>query len=280
MNMENVQKQNEDKTFPWAIFVFSYDRASDLWQLFFHCLLNNITPDVPVYLLANYRYYDDPRVKTIRVGKDRNWGGNMKIALKEVKEKYILYLCEDYFVTGKVDVNGITQIVNFVSARNGVFVRMCNWVEEGTKVDFMGLYEISPRTQWMAHLQPSLWHRERMIEMAVPGHDPWQAESHLNRVAKQIGKGYYSISRETPPVLPYFEGVRGGFWKPIGVEYFKKQGLPINLKARPCPPQGEEWYKKFYRSILKRRMGIQRIADAMLDKIDSRRLRVPPLKLN
>ncbi|MGC8829560.1 MAG: hypothetical protein ACP5TE_07265 [Verrucomicrobiia bacterium] len=276
--MESNSKEKLDKSFLWAVFVFSYDWASDLWQLFFHCLLNNITPDVPVYLLSNYRYYDDPRVKTIKVGRDKNWGGNMKIALKEVKEKYILYLCEDYFVTGKVDIEKITQIVNFVDSREGIFVRMCNWVEEGEKVGFMGLYEISPKTQWMAHLQPCLWHREKLREMAIPGHDPWQAESHLNRVAKQIGKGYYSISRETPPVLPYFEGVRGGFWKPVGVDYFKREGLPINLKVRPCPPQGEQWQKKFYRSILKRKMSFERIVNFVLDRINKERLRVKPLK--
>lgn len=279
MKIFNPENSTTDSL--WALLVFSHDGAIDLWPIYFHTLFTNLDNDsIPVYLLSNYCYYDDPRVTTICVGKDQNWGGNMRLALPVIKEPYILYVCEDYFISGKIDVNGITELVKFLKSKDGIFMRMCQWEEHGTFTGFMGTYEISPQTKWMAHLQAGLWNREKLLGMAVPGHNPWQAESHVNRVAKQIGKGYFSISKTTPPIFPYFEGVRGSFWKKEGVDYFKRLGIALNLKRRPCPPAGQQWHRKFYRSILKRKMETEELLCTALNIVFPERRRIQPLKMD
>ncbi len=56
----------------------------------------------PVFLIVNRLRVCSNFLEPIRVGPDRDWAGNMQVALRQVSQPYILYLQEDYFLNGPV----------------------------------------------------------------------------------------------------------------------------------------------------------------------------------
>jgi hypothetical protein len=47
--------------------------------------------------------------------------------------------------------------------------------------------------------------------------------------------------------------VKGLFWKPSTLDFFRQQGIPLSGSPRPCPPQGNDIISKLIRSWKKRR---------------------------
>ena len=96
----------------WRVFVSSCDAYRDLWPVMFHFLFRH-WPDVPqpVYLVANYHSFADPRVETIRVGRDRHWSDNTRAALEKVPCPFLLYLQDDYLLNGPVQSDLLQQVV-------------------------------------------------------------------------------------------------------------------------------------------------------------------------
>jgi hypothetical protein len=148
-------------------------------------------------------------------------------------------------------------------AQNATYLRMMRQDDLGSPASFPDVTHLDTRTKWMAHLQAALWNRQTFHDMIVPGHNPWESESSLNARARQKGTGFYSLNTTAPDILPYVEGVKGGFWLKRAVEYCQENHLQIDLKTRPCPPWGNEWHRKFYRSLLKRRMEWSRMTNAV-----------------
>ena len=52
-------------------------------------------------------------------------------------------------------------------------------------------------------------------------------------------------------ILSYIEVVKR-FWRKAGIDFVTQEGVKPNLKRRPFPPQGDNVFARFIRSILKR----------------------------
>jgi hypothetical protein len=76
--------------------------------------------------------------------------------------------------------------------------------------------------------------------------------------------------------VSYVESVKGQFWKPQAIKFLREQGIKVNLKRRPFPPQGNDFISKFFRSCYKRRLKAQSAKEARA-ALEGKGLAVLPL---
>lgn len=95
------------------ILVLSYDGFSDVWPIFFDCFFK-YWPDCPfeINLITNFKEYPDPRVKSLKIGKDDSWSDGVIKALDKIDAERILFFFEDHVLDGLVDTAEILDYFN------------------------------------------------------------------------------------------------------------------------------------------------------------------------
>lgn len=244
------------------ILVSSCDHYADLWPAFFY-LLFKYWPDcpLPVYLSANCKAYQDSRVVTLSSPKEKGWAGNLRDSLSQIGVDHIVYLQEDYLFHAPVHSEEIAELCNLLGRRRGAMLQLKPRAQGSHDEQADSPLEVAhfaKSCEWMATLQAALWNRNRLHDILDAEWNPWQAESGINLHAKQVGSGFYGLRKGQEGVFPYTEAVKGGYWLPGGARLCRDEGIPLDLKFRPCLPTGRSLVHKIYRSIVKRKTELYR----------------------
>ena len=248
----------------YSVVVSSCDGYRDLWPYFFHFYFR-CAPALPqpVYLVSNFTRYADERVRTILTGPDRHWGDSLARGLAEVQTEWVLYLQDDYLLSADVDEARLHDCLTRLGRLGGQYLSLLHRRDDGPLAADGELREI-PQREFFADLQAGFWRRETLLKVVCPHSSPWRGESAIRALAK-AGEvpGYYCLPTEVPPLLAYVEAVRGKFWRPGGLSFLQAHGLVPDLRFRPYPPQGQEWWAKGLRSWHKRRMALREAGRAL-----------------
>ncbi len=239
------------------ILVSSCDRYADLWPAFFHLLFKH-WPDCPqpVYLITNKKNYQDARVVCLQFPNDEGWAINLRGSLAQIDSDHIVYLQEDYFFHAPVPHDKIVALRDLLVKAGGPMLQLKvrddanNHEQAGSTPEVI---HFATTCRWMTTLQSAIWNRRAMLDIIAPEWNPWQAESGVNRHAKKAGSGFYGIRTGQENLFPYTEGVKGGYWMPVGVTVLRRQGIEPDLRTRPWLPQGPSFVKKLIRSTIKRK---------------------------
>lgn len=238
----------------FTLLVPSCDAYSDTWPYFFHFLFK-YWPEVPtpVCLTANFLSYDDPRVRTIKVGKDRQWGDNLLAALPQAPGGVMLMLLDDFFLDRRVDHQEVLSVVSRFRSLGARYLGLDHFQKQGTPVEGTAWHAVVPELPCVG-LNATLWDAAHLREVvSSPGMNIWQAENRLKQLAREDPRGHFYIGPEGKALLTYQESIKGLFWKPSTLEFFEREKMPSGLSPRPCPPQGQDFISKFIRSWQKRR---------------------------
>lgn len=239
----------------WHLIVPSCDAYNDTWPFFFHFLFH-FWPDVPqpVYLISNTTTYADDRVRTILVGEDRQWAENLHTGLKQVPGDLLLMLLDDFLLDRAVDGKMINEAFAQFARVGAKYLAADNFGKEGEKVPDTWFCRVT-REMLVVGLNVTMWRKSYLEEVsAEPGINIWKTENRAKALAKANPEGHYFLAPDAPHLLTYCESVKGFFWKPETIEFLSKYNLRPNLFRRPCPPQGEDPFSRFWRSLQKRRM--------------------------
>lgn len=260
-----------------SIVISSCDAYSDLWPLFFHFFFKHWkSPTVPVYLVSNYRHFKDPRVISVCVGKDKSWSDNLITALKSIPEENLFVWLDDFFVDRDFHSLELAECIKQLDLVEGKYLGVDQHGDEGQAVE-NGWFRRIEGGNLRAGLNLSLWKRSFLSQILVPDCSIWAAESRLRKLNREGESGLFYMKKESPQIVSYVEGVKGQFWKAPAVEFMRTQGMRLNLKRRPCPPQGNNFIAKLFRSFCKRRMKAQSLREAR-EAMNGRDLEVLPLK--
>jgi hypothetical protein len=244
------------------ILVSSCDHYADLWPAFFN-LLFKYWPEcpLPVYLIANCKSYQDPRVVTLSSPIEKGWAGNLRDSLSQIDVDHVVYLQDDYLFHAPVHSDVIMELCNLLGRKQGAMLQLKPRAQDSNEEQTDSPAEVAhfaSSCKWMTTLQAALWNRKYLHDTLNPHWNPWQAESGINLHAKQVGTGFYGIRKGQEEVFPYTEAVKGGYWMPDGVSLCRREDIPLDLKFRPCLPTGRGWIQKIYRSIVKRKTEFSR----------------------
>lgn len=153
----------------YVILVSSCDMYEPCWTPFFTLLDKYFTHHPKVYLVTESkkcRYCE-----TINV--DSNiWSFRLKEALKKIKSKYVLLMLDDFFIRSEVDKK---RIENILFGENDICY---NFELEYREPLIHGEeWDIQKNNQvYLASTQPSLWNKEKLLELLDDNMSPWEFE--------------------------------------------------------------------------------------------------------
>ena len=263
------------------IVVSSCDQYSDIWPQFFHFLFSKsdlLASKVPIYLITQKKQFHHPRVISFKTGVDHGWATNLKKCLTVIDSDYFIYLQEDYLLKNPLQYQTLDSLVNSLREKKGKYLSLT--YERLYQPDsFSGKEDIAPlrleNIYRVLGLEAAIWHAQSLKQLMEDAWNPWKAESGLKRKAKEAPHEYYIMIKSQKYHLKYIQAIKGRFWLKDAVNFCRKEKVPIDLKTRPCPPWGETFFKKLYRSFLKRILTLRHFLNRFLgDKKE-----VYPLKL-
>lgn len=217
--------KNKDK---FAVLIVSCDKYSDLWRPFFE-LFWRFWPDCPfnVYFLSNKIGFDDPKVKNLLVGEDISWSDNVRKAIINIKEEYILLSVDDLFLCDYVKTEEVLKVFNWIYQFGVNHVRM-NPSQKPDKPynELVGI--VSKGTIYRTSTILSVWKKDVLSNLLKAGESAWDFEIY-GSVRSDAYDGFYSTWRDYVPII---NGVVKGKWRRTAVRKLKSLGIDINLFRR------------------------------------------------
>jgi hypothetical protein len=234
----------DEKKISCVVLVSSCDAFDDVWYPFF-TLFFRYWPDCPfkVYLLNNYKKFDFPGIEVINVGEDKAWASNIIKALGRVKEKYILYLQEDYLFQSFVNNDNINAVIKFAEDKKAGYIRLVPYpppdIIDLKIMGFSGdLYPgqkiglIKLGSKYRTSLQAAVWDRETLLELLVSGENGWDMELNGSIRSAEIEQPFFSAIK---PVIDYFPktAIKKGRWYYDAIKLCEREGISIVGSGRP-----------------------------------------------
>ena len=249
---------------PCPIVVSSCDKYSDIWPQFFYFLFSKsdlLTHKVPVYLITQKKEFHHPRVISFMTGVDHGWAVNLKKCLTVIDSDYFIYLQDDFLLKNPLQYQTLDFLVKSLKEKKGKYLSLTYDPLYQPEDSSSQQDDIAPLSLeniwWVLGLEAAIWHAQSLEQLIEDSWNPWQAESGLKKKAREAPHEYYIMTHSQKFHLEYIQAIKGGFWLKDAVDFCRKENIPIDLKTRPCPPWGETFFKKLYRSFLKRIMTLR-----------------------
>ena len=218
-----------------AIFVDSFDGYSDLWDTFFKIFFHYWN-DCPynVYLVNNNKDYSNKSISVINTGQEINWFHRTIMALEKIKEPYILFMLEDYFLGKSINNENVNKVLEHIKSKDIFYYQVSGRPQKEKRI-----YKIKNTNRYPINLQMAIWNRKKFLEIlqkmeADGASSPWDFERYFvreysNSTSEEVIKGAEYDSRD---IFGYHNGVLQGKWIRSTLRYYKGQGLEIDTKQR------------------------------------------------
>ncbi|MBS1650682.1 MAG: hypothetical protein JSU07_01610 [Bacteroidetes bacterium] len=259
-----------------AILILSCDKYADVWQTFF-LFFQKYWSDCPfpVYLGTNSIKFEG--VKQIFSNKISTWSEELEIILKQIPEKYVIIILEDYFIYKPVDTNFLVEIITTMKnidaayTKLGAFPAKYNelWphqlLKENQKLGF-----IEKGAKYRVCLQTAIWNKNVLLSLLNPDENPWQFEMEASKRSNNFPNPFLCVLA-TPnikyvhgPITYYCTALSAGKWMRGAVKLCEKEGISINVDKRPIESLFEEMYRKCYIAMP---IGLRKVIDFFKNKL-------------
>ena len=217
-----------------AVLISSCDKYQDLWDPFF-TLFFRYWQDCPypVYLGTNHLKYDHNRVTTITVGDDTDWSSDFRSMLEQIPQPYVIVLIEDFLPTKSVDTAMIDRLITYMVDKGAGCLRL--FPCPGPDLPYLDnplVGEISKGADYRLSLQAAIWDKQILLELLREGESAWELELNGTKRTNALAAPFLCVAGDSP--IPYFcTGVVKGKWVKEAVKLCKKEGIEVDLTARP-----------------------------------------------
>lgn len=182
-----------------SLLVLSSDNYSQYWDWFFACK-NKYWSDCPypTYLVTESK--ECTHCKTININS-HIWTKRFRDALMQLESDYIILMLDDYFIRQPVNQSRINQCFDYMLLHYDPITWNFekNYRDAYTKFCPRGWVRQKDHQVYLNSTQPSIWHRERLIERLLEDKNPWEWEltivnspydHYINTGAQIIDNGY------------------------------------------------------------------------------------------
>ena len=232
-----------------TILVNSTDGYADCWEPFM-TLLAAYWPHCPYRIVINTerRTFEFPglRVSTSRTWPDESssrptWSESLSRCLEGIDSSVVLYMQDDYFLNGPVDVGMIERFVRIMidEERPHILVRVLDYARYDPLPEHPELWVIPRRRPYLVSLQAGLWSRAALRSLLRQAEDPWQFERYGTLRARRSGLTFLCPDLERSewsgqPLIPYEPTgiVRGRWYAPAVVDLFAEHGIEVDFSRR------------------------------------------------
>lgn len=235
-----------------TVLVNSTDTFNDCWPPFFH-LFKQYWPSCPcdVVLNTETREYSDPELRLecsrVQAGDPVNsprlpWSDCLIRCLNAVRTPFVLYLQEDYFLSGPVDQTFVAQCIDVMVEHNVPHIRLME-VDDRARYRESNLHpllwQIDQRANYRVSLQAGLWNVAALKNLLRPGESAWTFERRgsvraISRPDVFLCQSLDHFNHRGRYPLPYRPTgiVRGKWYAPAVVELFAAHGISVDYAKR------------------------------------------------
>jgi hypothetical protein len=232
-----------------AFVVVSCDKYADLWDPFFHCL-QKYWPDCPykVYLVTNEKDYTDTAASVIKIGTDRSYSDNLRAAIAQIDEPWLILWLEDVFISKPVDTGRLRQIVAKAQSIPVGYLKISPDLPlsyEGSEDD-----EIAPLPRGIRYRSAvglSLYRKDTLKKLLVPGASAWDLDT--SRISDGLDEPFFALTPTAalrPPII-WVHGVIKGRWCWPALGFLKREGFQKTLNGR----ETQRWTSVLYLMLFK-----------------------------
>jgi len=215
-----------------ALIVVSCDLYSDLWKPFFTLFWKHWADcPFPVYLTANTKRFDHPKVRMLLSGGESDWSNELNQCLQQVEEPEALLMLEDFFLRDRVDTRALLTAIASWRRMNGRALRVHPRPRPDAKIaDTPEFGYCNPGAPYRVSLQATVWRIAALIQVLRQGETPWEFEiAGSARTADE--DGFYCSYRS---LLPYKTHVlEKGQWYRDAVRTFGPMNIGCDFARRP-----------------------------------------------
>jgi len=251
-----------------AIVVSTCDAFFDVWRPFTYFFWR-FWPDCPLktFLIVNELSVQSQRIRPLIVGPDRGWASNLRLALEQISETHILYMQEDYFLTGLVDNRQLA--VDFGDAMSRNADSLCFRSRSRIEPMFQSLnnrFGIVPLdSDGRTRCQVTLWNRAKLLSILRDGESGWEMEAGGSDRTRDMLLLSYGARHNTP--IPYLmSAIVRGLWMPGAIELCSQNGVGLEPRYRSTY-SSYSILRRLRRSISRRKIQ-RRLAALRGEKVD------------
>ena len=215
----------------WLHFFQKY-HPEPQWHIYF------AVEDLDVSQVVKNFPTSSPYYHQIHCGKGE-WGQRLLTALKQIPEKYVLYLQEDFWLTSPLKIEFLNDALDIVKTQNLLSLKLQQSCEHdiGLPTDYN-----NPRWYIGTH-QPSLWNKEFLQSTIKPSMTCFIHETTLNKNLHQnhaAAKRFHQIAQYRQDIyFPYLDVSRQGKLRAEGLHMLEAEGLQYRIGEdevlfRPC----------------------------------------------
>lgn len=236
-----------------AVLVVSCDRYDDLWKPFFNCFFK-YWPDCPfkVYLGTNHRVLADARVTTISIGDDRSYSENLLAMLEHIPARWVIFWVDDRFVAGPVQTAAVLRLAHRAQELGAACLKLIPEHPLGYAATPDGIGAIPKGTFYRVSLTITLWQKECLAKLLVPGESAWQLEKKGARRSADLGEPFFGLargSRRQPPIPHVHTLVKGRIIR-ASLPFLTGEGLLQDLRQRGLESRRSQLYTLVFWKIL------------------------------
>ena len=212
------------------LIVSSCDKCSDLWQPFFTLVKKYWTGfDRKVYLCTDSKAFEYKGIdieSPLRMPQGSTWSENLMTLLKQIKEDYVLFMLDDFWLKTKVNLELLNRCEDIIKNDSEVgFICLIHQQEPSAdnpvSKKYPELIEYGRKTPYRVTTQAGLWRRDYLLSLLRKHESAWWFEmfgSKRSRWSKYLS---YAVSES---IFNYDDGgvlFRGSYVKEY-VDRFRK----------------------------------------------------------
>lgn len=189
-----------------CLLMSSCDAYSDLWHPFFFYLKKNWPEfNLKTYIITESKDFEYPGIDiTVLHCNSQRWSERQMFALKEIKEDFVIYMLDDFWINQPVDDSMITKLYGYIvnDSRMGYlsFVRHCTpdsrkvVVKHSKPCKYPELRESVKGMPYRINTQAGLWRRKFFLKTFKKHENAWQYERRSNMRVRFLPEKVYSVN--------------------------------------------------------------------------------------
>lgn len=200
-----------------TVLVGTCDDYSPLWANFKKCFNKYFPYDVNLLFVGETKKV--PGHATYLPGK-LEWGSRVRNSLSLVKDDYVFFLLEDYFLSFDYGLDRINSYIKDMEeySMNRLQISKSDFQ---TYIPQEKYWKFANNSSYSFSMQPSIWRKDWIHDNCPDNFSPWNFEC-VNS-DKYMGRDTKTYLDRSIDFYVYFNAVRRGFKKSDGWESFRQR---------------------------------------------------------
>jgi hypothetical protein len=221
----------------FSILILSYDGFSDIWCISFDYFFKYWQDcPYPIYLLTNYKTFEDNRVISLKVGEDLSWSSNVAKALEQIDSDYILTLFDDFILKSQIDNATIDKYISLCINNNYDYLRLQPVPPPDEKIT-AEIGRITEGSLYRLSLCTAIMKKETLKALLADNENAWAFEFKGSERSDKFYHFYSAYKR----IIPYYNAIEQGKWRTEVLDIVKSSGIDVNKRGVHKDSWSERW---------------------------------------